>query len=109
MSTCKSDVGEGGGSIVADISLNTREFTLITNRFLGLRKIHATMVKFDAANKRIASSERSSSRSNRSASKRSNASSKSKKSSKQGSNTSLTEPLLDRDEEMGEASDDSEW
>lgn len=78
-------------------------------RFLGLRKIHATMVKFDAANKRIASSERSSSRSNRSASKRSNASSKSKKSSKQGSNTSLTEPLLDHDEEMGEASDDSDW
>lgn len=84
-------------------------------RFLGLREIRHTLVKFDDANKRIIASHRSSG-SGRAAdsersqgSQRSNKSKRSKGSERAGSNrTNLTQPLID-EEHGGSSGEDSDW
>jgi len=84
--------------------------TTTSNRFFTLRKIRHKLLAMDAATKRITESHvSSSSRSNKSSKK----SSSSRSSKRIGSNRSmLTEPLIEKDEELGggdSSSEDGDW
>lgn len=91
------------------LNILAKQYHRFHHRFMLLRNLRHTLVKFDDASERIASgtsgaSKKSSSGSNKSSSK---SSSKSSKNKKGGSNrTNLTQPLLDEEQGLQESEED---